>query len=266
MFKVELEIEADIATVKMFGNAAELESGIMREVRKALDNNARNILIDMSGVYFIDSNAVQTIADTIRYAHKRDGKIFLTDIQPSTMRIITLNQKSGILPKFNTKREAIRELGFQRIEEYAPQKMRILALENFTSISKELSRLFKELRLWYTYKLKATPIGPEAHELVKEFQPSVILLDSTIGTEDGIKFIQWLKSDYLYWYIPILVVSTEGMIKKALHFIENGADDVIIYPFKHGELNSRLQFAIQMYNIVKRVKEREIEADEEQHI
>jgi len=266
MFRIDLQLENDVATVKLFGNAAELEPGIMRQVRKALDNDARTILLDMSAVHFIDSAGVQALADTVRYAHKRDGKVFLTDVQPTPLRIIALNQKSGILPKFNTMRDAMREHGFQRLDEYMPPKSRILAIENFTSISRELSRLFRELRLWYSYKLKATPVGPDAHDLVKEYLPCVILMDATVGTEDGLRFIQWIKSDFLYWYIPILIVSTEGMIKKALHFIENGADDVIVYPFKHGDLNARLQFAIQMYNLVKREKEREIEAEESKHM
>jgi anti-anti-sigma factor len=257
MFNVNLELQDDIATVEFSGNAAEMNAGIIPEVRKALDKNIRMILIDLSKVLFIDANAIQTIIETIHYAHRREGKVYLTDIPPAAQRLIALNLRGTILPVFSTKRDAMREIGFQRLENYSPPKMKILVIEGITPLSTELSRLFRETKLWYTYKLKATKDCIDAKVFVKEFQPSVILLDSSLNTDDAEFFINWLKGDILYWFIPVLVVTTDGMARKALELIQKGADDLIYFPFRTDELNTRLQFAIQMYNIVKRANERE---------
>ncbi len=257
MFKVDLELQDDVATVKLSGNAAEMKAGIITEVRKALDQNVRVILLDFSRVLFIDSNAISTILDTIHYTHRREGKIYLTDIQPTPMRIISLNLRGVVLPVFSTRREALREIGFQRLANYTPPKMKILIIEGITPLSTDLSRLFRETKLWYTYKLQTTKDSIDAKALVKAFTPSVVLIDTTIGIQDASLFISWLKSDFLYCHIPVLVVATDGMARKAIEVIQSGADDLINFPFRPDELNTRLQFAIQMYNIIKRERERE---------
>jgi len=266
MFKADLKLEKDIATVKFFGNGAEIKPGIIPEVRKALDGNVRTILLDMSSVQHIDAEGVQTLADTIHYAHKREGKIFLTDMQPQVMRMVYMNQQGITLPMFSTMRDAKREIGFQRVGEYLPPKMNILIIENATPVSKDLAKVFGVKRLWYSYKLHATQVLKEAHSLVKELNPSAILMDATVGTNDGVTFIEWLKSDFIYWYIPILIITEGGMVRKALHFIQNGADDLLFHPFRLEEVNPRLQFAIQMNNLVKREKERQANAEQESHL
>ncbi len=266
MFRANLKLEEDVAQITCLGNAAEIEPGIIPEVRRALDSNVRTILMNMSGVQFIDAEGVQTIADTIQYAQKRDGKVFLTDMQPQVSRMVFMNQPGKMLPQFNTKRDAMREIGFQRLKEYIVPRENLLLIEGANPVAHDLATIFREKKLWYSYKLKTTRVGRDAHELVKEFNPSVILLDSTVSTNDGVTFISWMKSDYIFWYIPILVVTAEGMVRKALHFVQNGADDLIFYPFRKEELNPRLQFAIQMKNIVQREKERQAQEEEEARI
>jgi len=266
MFRADLKLDKDIATIVFFGNAADIKPGIIPEVRKALDGNVRIILLDMSSVQHIDAEGVQTFADTIRYVHRREGKIFLTDMQPQVMRMVFMNQQGVTLPMFSTMRDAKREIGFQRVGEYRPPKMNILVIENATPISRDLGGIFGAKRLWYTYKLKATTIGKEAHNMVKEINPNAILMDATVGTNDGVTFIEWLKSDFIYWYIPVIIITEEGMVRKALHFIQNGADDLLFYPFRPEEVSPRLQFAIQMNNLVKREKERQANAEQESHL
>ena len=51
MFRADLKVEKDIATVVLFGNAGEIKPGIIPEVRKALDSNIRDDAgLDLTGI------------------------------------------------------------------------------------------------------------------------------------------------------------------------------------------------------------------------
>ncbi len=64
---------------------------------------------------------------------------------------------------------------------------------------------------------------------VKTFQPSLILLDVSLGTADGRNLAKILKSDESTKHIPIILLSAKYNGKENL--VECEADDFIAKPF-----------------------------------
>lgn len=90
--------------------------------------------------------------------------------------------------------------------------------------------------VFWKYKgcvLKSAMNGLEALDtLSKESDFDLILLDINMPVMNGIQFMEKLKAEGLYRYIPIIVVSTEGKEDDTLRAMRLGAWGYLVKPFK----------------------------------
>ena len=85
----------------------------------------------------------------------------------------------------------------------------------------------------------------QAHSLVVDKKPDLILLDWMMPDISGIELARRLKRDELTREIPIIMLTAKGEEDHKIQGLETGADDYITKPFSTRELIARLKAVIR---------------------
>lgn len=85
----------------------------------------------------------------------------------------------------------------------------------------------------------------QAHSLVVDRQPDLILLDWMMPGTSGIEFARRLKRDPITAEIPIIMLTARSEEDNKILGLEAGADDYITKPFSPRELIARLKAVLR---------------------
>ncbi len=85
----------------------------------------------------------------------------------------------------------------------------------------------------------------DAHELVVNSPPDLVLLDWMMPGMTGIEFARRLRKDALTAEIPIIMLTAKGEEDSKVKGLESGVDDYITKPFSPRELVARLKTVLR---------------------
>lgn len=85
----------------------------------------------------------------------------------------------------------------------------------------------------------------QAHAMIIDEKPSLILLDWMLPGTSGIELARRLKKDELTAAIPIIMLTAKGEEDNKIQGLEMGADDYITKPFSPRELVARLKAVLR---------------------
>ena len=85
----------------------------------------------------------------------------------------------------------------------------------------------------------------QAHSLVVDSRPDLVLLDWMLPDVSGIELARRLKRDQLTAEIPIIMLTAKGEEDHKIQGLETGADDYITKPFSPRELVARLKAVLR---------------------
>lgn len=85
----------------------------------------------------------------------------------------------------------------------------------------------------------------DAHALIVDHKPALILLDWMLPGSSGIEFARRLKRDDLTAEIPIIMITAKAEEDNKVQGLEAGADDYITKPFSPRELVARLKAVLR---------------------
>lgn len=85
----------------------------------------------------------------------------------------------------------------------------------------------------------------QAHAIVVDELPQLILLDWMMPGSSGIEFARRLKRDDMTAEIPIIILTAKGEEDNKIQGLEAGADDYITKPFSPRELVARLKAVLR---------------------
>ena len=94
--------------------------------------------------------------------------------------------------------------------------------------------------------------GESALEAVKNFEPSIILLDLMLPGIDGYQVCREVRSSST---IPIIMLSAKGEVFDKVLGLELGADDYMEKPFDSKELVARVKAVLRRYKAVAKAAE-----------
>jgi len=104
------------------------------------------------------------------------------------------------------------------------------------------------------YKYREANNGKEALRLIENQQPDLILTDIMMPKMDGIELLQFLKSDYKYCTIPVLMLTAKTDIDTRLTSYKLGADGYLLKPFNMDELSYKIKNLIGFKeNLIKKL-------------
>jgi DNA-binding response OmpR family regulator len=99
---------------------------------------------------------------------------------------------------------------------------------------------------WPDLKVIGVSLGEKGLELAETESPDVIILD--IGLPD-ISGFEVLKGIRLFSEVPILILTAKNEESDIVKGLEWGADDFLTKPFKHLELQARVNGIIKRHNL-----------------
>jgi len=85
----------------------------------------------------------------------------------------------------------------------------------------------------------------EAHSIIIDHKPNLILLDWMMPGTSGIELARRLKRDEVTSSIPIIMLTAKGEEDNKIQGLEVGADDYITKPFSPRELVARLKAVLR---------------------
>ncbi|MDC9589671.1 response regulator [Xenorhabdus sp. XENO-10] len=102
------------------------------------------------------------------------------------------------------------------------------------------------LRHYYTeelrrmgYAVNSAKDTEEADYYLKEFHPDLAIVDLGLPGENGLSMLQRWRSKQIN--LPILIVTVSDTLQEKIDVLNAGADDYVIKPIHHKELNARIQ-------------------------
>jgi PleD family two-component response regulator len=94
------------------------------------------------------------------------------------------------------------------------------------------------------YAVETCPSGEEALELVKVFNPELIVLDVMMPGMDGYQVCSELKKDFETAHIPVILLTAKQDIIDLERGVEHSIDDYIAKPFSQRELLARAKMVL----------------------
>jgi DNA-binding response OmpR family regulator len=88
------------------------------------------------------------------------------------------------------------------------------------------------------YEVAVTTTCSEGLEILRVFNPDLILLDINVGSEDGRLMCRQIKNEAEYKHIPIILISANEEELKT--YSDFGADSFLGKPFDQAELAQAL--------------------------
>jgi DNA-binding response OmpR family regulator len=99
--------------------------------------------------------------------------------------------------------------------------------------------------------------GAAALEAVAQFHPDLIILDNIMPKMSGWELTKALKSDPVYYDIPIIMLSALDDVKDKVEGFELGVDDYITKPFNFSEVLARIRAALRNRELFSQIMVRE---------
>ncbi|HEV3157347.1 MAG TPA: response regulator transcription factor [Candidatus Baltobacteraceae bacterium] len=122
---------------------------------------------------------------------------------------------------------------------------RILVVDDDRKI-REMLELNLSLR---GFEVRCAADGAAALPIVREWTPSVIVLDIMMPKIDGISLLPMLRR---LTEAPILLLSARGEVVDKVEGLQRGADDYLAKPFEISELIARLESALRRPRLIER--------------
>ncbi len=85
------------------------------------------------------------------------------------------------------------------------------------------------------------------YEALNEKVPDLILLDIMLPEEDGLSILKYLKHDYVFKQIPVIMLTAKTSEYDKVLGLDEGADDYVTKPFGIMELVARIKAVLRRY-------------------
>lgn len=98
--------------------------------------------------------------------------------------------------------------------------------------------------------------GEEALEILKSGDklPDIILLDLNMPRMSGIEFLQILRDDDVYKYLPTVILTTSENRADLLKCYKTGVAGYVIKPLKYEDYESKIKKVLEYWDINELVK------------
>jgi len=214
---------------------------------KAMDGACSALIIDMSGIDYINSSGVSSFIDNAKYVISRGVHVVLCCLIPQVLKVIKLARTELMIPVVSD-RAAAKELLLKMMEKRAAcQREQILIVQGKLPVQDKLRDVLKLTRQEANYNIIAVLNPERAWKLITTSKIHLILLDVTLEMPEGHAFIRKLRMNREFFGIPCIVVSDEASLPNAAFYTANGADDILRYPFNQYETPSRLRNALTLF-------------------
>jgi DNA-binding NtrC family response regulator len=99
------------------------------------------------------------------------------------------------------------------------------------------------------YSVFTSLSGRAGLDILKTKNIDTILLDVMMDDMDGYELCRILKSDDVWKYIPIIMLTAKASLEDKIAGLDTGADDYLAKPFKNEELLAKIRVMLRIKNL-----------------
>jgi two-component system, OmpR family, KDP operon response regulator KdpE len=114
-------------------------------------------------------------------------------------------------------------------DQTAPEQRRILVVDD----EPQITRVLRTTLSGHGYSVHTASDGDEALEIMREWQPDLIITDLAMPNMEGLELCRRIRDKSL---VPIIVLSVRGEEKTKIAALDSGADDYLTKPYAPNEL------------------------------
>ena len=105
---IDIRREADAAVVSPCGEVTVFTSPTLRSrLREVIAEGARQIVMDLSAVTYVDSSGVATFVDALREVRQVQGRLVLAGVNPRVRGVFEIARLDTLFPMTDTVEEAL---------------------------------------------------------------------------------------------------------------------------------------------------------------
>ena len=240
--------EGDITVIDLTGSATEALQGPIAEVMAVLKRGDRRVVINMTGVTYVNSAGLSSFIDTFRQALRHDAQMVFCGLTPNVLKVFKLARVEIFFAVFETEPQALQHFGVTAKSHTPgpPPRENILAVEKALPIDEQLRKIFQDNKETSNYKLTPTSNTEEALNWLKTKPFHLVVLDASFSYAEVEEFLKQLRTDAQLSKIPVIVAAGDSKLADADYFVRNGADDILRHPFNRYEASARIRNAITL--------------------
>ncbi len=107
---LKLDKAGDTVTLEVTGNIDMSSSTKVRDALAPLfQNNNKVIVVDLSGVSYIDSSGIATLVEGLQWSHNSKNKFRLAALTPGVKDVFEIARLLSVFEVFDTKEQALAE-------------------------------------------------------------------------------------------------------------------------------------------------------------
>ena len=138
---------------------------------------------------------------------------------------------------------------------------KILVVDDAQSVANYIVSL-----LMPRYDVKAVYSGEDALEVLPDFMPDLVLLDTVMTGIDGHEVCRRIREDNVYGAIKIIMISTKKALEERLKGYEAGIDDHLGKPFEKEELLAKVKVFLRLKTVEDQLQELNSQLNEQVNI
>ncbi|MCB1175884.1 MAG: STAS domain-containing protein [Leptospiraceae bacterium] len=106
--QVEFRHVNDVVIVDIAGDVDIYNSAVLKSsIQEQIAGGARNVLVNMEGVKYIDSSGVGVLIAIMNELNKLEGRIKLVHIYDAVRRVFELTRLTGLFDIYDSEEEAV---------------------------------------------------------------------------------------------------------------------------------------------------------------
>lgn len=126
-------------------------------------------------------------------------------------------------------------------------KNKILVLED----DKYLLASIREILTLHDFNVVAQDSAVNAEEVIKEFQPDLIICDIMMPDRTGLQLLKAIKNIPDYEYIPFIFLTARADYNDVRLGMNLGADDYLVKPFKASDILASIELRLKKQKYVR---------------
>lgn len=119
-------------------------------------------------------------------------------------------------------------------------KYKILLVEDDANIRSVMTTMLESA----DYQVVSAETGGLAKTLFASHRPDVVILDLGLPDMDGMRFLEFVRRDFL---TPVIVLSARSDDQDKVSALDAGANDYVTKPFSSAELLARIRMVLRNY-------------------
>lgn len=253
MVEANTDFEGSIPVVSIAGSMTSLIPAPLPGIKELLLGGYKKIVVDASGIPYINSSGLASIINTYRYCHKQGVHLVIAKPRGDVMRVIRIAKANVYIPIYDDVASAIKDITYHTGPSVrgSKSKEKILSVQKNLPIAADLEAALIEAKQSVNYDIETRTDAHTALEALGADKFELVVLDVNLEARDaeGILVAMALKEELNA--IPVAVVAPRARFEQAFEFILNGADDFLPHPFDEFETPTRIRSLMGMYYLAK---------------